>query len=54
MKEREEIMIDPAPTLIGGVDPILKSIADDIKKAAIKEHPLDEVSLIHYLFYFFF
>ena len=37
-------MVDPAPTLIAKVDPALKAIAEDIKKAAIKEQPLDEVN----------
>lgn len=38
-------MVDPAPTLMGNVDPALKAIVDDIKKTAIKEQPKDDVIL---------
>ncbi|XP_066909089.1 mitochondrial proton/calcium exchanger protein [Halyomorpha halys] len=41
-KLKEEIMVDPAPTLMGQVDPALKAIVDDIKKTAIKEQATDD------------
>lgn len=36
-------MVDSAPTLMGKVDPALKTIVDEIKTAAIKEQKGEEV-----------
>lgn len=42
-KAKEEIMVDSAPTLLGGrVDPALKALVDDIKKAVIKDQKGEE------------